>query len=152
VTAPRQTPEWLVERLAAGELSEDDAAQVRARLEAEGRSPAEVLGGARGLEPADPAGRAAGAHGGAHPGARAAAGARRVAGRRAGVRGRHRGAGGGGDAQSRSRWPTWGAARSGGTTVKGPSRLVVYRQTAGTPERLHDGSKAEAGDTFRWPT
>ena len=38
-----KTPDWLIERLAQGELGGDEAAAVRARLEAEGRSPDDVI-------------------------------------------------------------------------------------------------------------
>src|SRR6478752_1470505 len=38
-----KTPAWLIERLAQGELAGDEAAAVRARLAAEGRSPDDVI-------------------------------------------------------------------------------------------------------------
>jgi hypothetical protein len=42
-TPDKKTPAWLVERLAQGELDDEAAAGVRARLVAEGRSPEDVL-------------------------------------------------------------------------------------------------------------
>lgn len=42
-TRENKTPDWLVERLAHGELDATAAAQVRARLEAEGRAPDEEI-------------------------------------------------------------------------------------------------------------
>ena len=42
-TPDKKTPAWLVERLAQGELDAETAAGLRARLEAEGRSPEDVL-------------------------------------------------------------------------------------------------------------
>jgi hypothetical protein len=42
-TREKKTPDWLIERLAHGELDAGAAAQVRARLEAEGRAPDEEI-------------------------------------------------------------------------------------------------------------
>ena len=42
-TREQKTPDWLIERLAHGELDATTAAQVRARLEAEGRAPDEEI-------------------------------------------------------------------------------------------------------------
>jgi hypothetical protein len=42
-TRETKTPDWLIERLAHGELDATAAAQVRARLEAEGRAPDEEI-------------------------------------------------------------------------------------------------------------
>ena len=50
----RNVPDWLLERLALGELDAETAADVRRRLAAEGRSPDDITRGGRGVEPRDP--------------------------------------------------------------------------------------------------
>jgi hypothetical protein len=150
-TREKQTPDWLVERLALGELDAAAAADVRRRLAAEGRdADAELAALATSsreiLE--------------AHPPALVAAA----------VRAR--------DVEARptrgwffalplvlagavavglvARPATHGAApRSEGdvvfenTTIKGATALHVYRRVADRNERLHDGSPAARGDLLQ---
>ena len=66
----RHVPDWLLERLALGELDAETAADVRRRLAAEGRSPDEIDRGRRGVEPGDPRGAARDGDGGGDPAAR----------------------------------------------------------------------------------
>jgi hypothetical protein len=156
-TRKPETPDWLIERLALGELDADAAAEVRRRLAAEGRdADAEVAAlAASNREILD-----------AHPPARIAAAVR---------------------ARAHTRRPrVWlaalplvlaGAAALGlvakptphGTTprpegdvvfentgIKGQTELHVYRHSASGDERLADGARAAAGDllqlAYRAPT
>jgi hypothetical protein len=157
MTTRKQTPDWLVERLALGELDAAAAADVRRRLAAEGRDADAELAAlaASSREILE-----------AHPPARVAASVR---------------------ARAEARRPrTWlfalplvlaGAAALGlvarpstrgaapraegdvvyeNTEIKGQSELHVYRHRASGDERLADGARAATGDllqlAYRAPT
>jgi hypothetical protein len=144
------TPEWLIERLALGELDEAAAADVRARLAAEGRTVEGELG-ALSISNREILNE--------HPPAKLAAAVR---GRAAEARG------------VRSRWilalpltlagaaaialvarpaphgPTGvGAPTLEDTMIKGPAKVHVYRHGAGVDERLGDGARAARGDLLQ---
>jgi hypothetical protein len=155
---PAKTPAWLIERLAQGELDGHEAAAVRARLEAEGRSPDDVIAA---LVLADRETLAT------HPPASVAAEVRRRAAppaRRRPVRVRATFAG--------ATFATAGAlavvlaARhlppappaatpfTEPTTIKGTvptggARLYVYRHASAGDERLADGERAAPGDLLQ---
>jgi hypothetical protein len=149
----RPTPEWLIERLAAGELPEDVAASVRARLEAEGRSPAEVLAAVETsnreiLQSLPPGPVLARVRARVQPPQRAGfflAGAVAL-----------------GAAAVLAVVVTRGPIEPIGeppledTTIKGDPQLIVYRQTRDGHERVRHGSTAAAGDSlqlaYRTPT
>ena len=162
MTSPRRTPDWLLERIALGELPPDELAAARTRLakEPDGGPPGRARGGQPG-----------------RPGAAAA----RARGPRGGVP-RHRGPPCGrasGDARSfrrlarPSRWcrrspprpSSWWSIRRARpraprvdahvpevTRTKGLlPELVVHRQGAAAPERLADGAAAVPGDVVQSP-
>jgi hypothetical protein len=151
MTKPTPTPAWLVERLAQGELDPATAAEVRARLAAEGHAPDEVLAALAAANRAFLAGT---------PKEKAAAAIRSRLARTAPPRrqpliwllpvagvavaavlmiGRLRpGAGAPGDVDIEE-------TRDKGEALKSP-RLVVYRQRDGGNERLHNGTHADRGD------
>lgn len=153
-TTDKKTPAWLLERLAQGELDRETAAEVRARLAAEGRSPDDELAA---LAHADREMLAA------HPPAAAAAEiARRAAARppvsrrpfvfgvafaTAGalaivLAGRHAPL----PAPGSPPEPTSETIGIKGTA--GP-RLYVYRHGADRDRRLADGARATAGDLLQ---
>ena len=82
----RNVPDWLLERLALGELDAETAADVRRRLAAEGRSPDDIAAARRGLEPRDPGRASRRAGRGGDPAARGAGRGGRAARAQAGVR------------------------------------------------------------------
>jgi hypothetical protein len=151
-----RTPEWLIERLASGELPDAEAADVRRRLRAEGRDPDETVAAlARSnaeIVAAVPAATVA------------AAVARRAAGTRAG-RGAPRGwmfgaaiaaAGALGAALLLARpAPAPGGAGAPeqigikGTPAGPGGRLFVYRHHPDGDERLADGARAGRGDLLQ---
>src|SRR5579863_9018293 len=156
---PAKTPAWLIERLAQGELGGDEAAAVRARLEAEGRSPDDVIAA---LVLADRETLAA------HPPASVAAEVRRRAApapRRRPVTVRMTFAGAtlaavGGLAvvvmtgHLPPAPPTSTRPVSESTTIKGTvaasgARLYVYRHASAGDERLADGERAAPGDLLQ---
>jgi hypothetical protein len=162
---PSKTPDWLVERLALGELGPEEAAGLRRRLEAEGRSPDEAIAALAASSQEILA---------AHPVSVVAAAVRRRA------AAPHR-------APARPLWrglvlgaPLAGAGlafalmvvrptsmplpatdgveetaaeqtRMKGTVATGP-RLVVYRQGRAGTERLADGARATRGDLVQLAT
>jgi hypothetical protein len=153
-----KTPAWLLERLAQGELGADEAAAVRARLEAEGRSPDDVIAA---LVLADRETLAA------HPPASVAAEIRR----RAAPPARRR------SSVTRATFagamlatagamavvlatghpsppPTSSSSVAEPTTIKGTAptagaRLYVYRHASDGDERLADGERAAPGDLLQ---
>jgi hypothetical protein len=154
-----KTPDWLIERLAQGELASDDAAAVRARLEAEGRSPDDVIAA---LVLADRETLAA------HPPASVAAEVRRQAARSTGrrsfiVRATFAGATlamGGAlavvlatdhlpPAPRASNVPVSEPTRIKGTAPTDKARLYVYRHASAGDERLADGERAAPGDLLQ---
>ncbi len=154
-----RTPVWLLERLAQGELEGQEAAAVRARLEAEGRSPDDVIAA---LLLADRETLAA------HPPASVAAEVRRRAApparRRSGmVRASFAGAtlatAGALAVVLAARHPLTAPPAaplpvSEPTTIKGTvptagARLYVYRHASAGDERLADGERAAPGDLLQ---
>jgi hypothetical protein len=139
-----KTPEWLIERLALGELDEKAAADVRARLAAEGRSAdAEVAAIAASnkeiLETLPPARIAAAVRGRAAAGRKsrwlmfaplALAGAAAVA-----LVGRP------------TRQPD--SIDVGYEGIKGNTKVLVYRRGAEKNERLSEGARATRGDLLQ---
>jgi hypothetical protein len=156
----QKTPAWLVERLALGELGPVEAAEVRRRLEAEGRSPDEVIAALAASNRELLA---------AHPAADVAAAVRRRAAAAA-------------QPPARALWPrllvTAPLAAAGlavallvvrppappapppgsveqiqikGDRSTGP-RLLVYRQGREGAERLGDGARAAGGDLVQLAT
>jgi hypothetical protein len=150
--AGKKTPEWLIERLALGELDPATAADVRARLAAEGRA-LEVEVGALSISNREILND--------HPPAKVVAAVRR------------RAADG---SRRKARWALAlplalaGAAavafvvRPHGpthrptsvdvpaledTTIKGPAKVHVYRHGTGVDERLGDGARAARGDLLQ---
>ena len=154
-----KTPSWLIERLAQGELSGDEAAAVRARLEAEGRSPddviaALVLADRETLAARPPASVAAEIRRRAAPPARrkpaivratfagatfAMAGALAVflSARQLPV------------APAASPRPLSEPTTIKGTVPAGGARLYVYRHATAGDERLADGGRAAPGDLLQ---
>jgi hypothetical protein len=151
-TRAGKTPEWLIERLALGELDEATAADVRARLAAEGRSVEGELGALaisnrEILSDHPPAGmvatvraRAADRRGRrwvfALPVALAGAAALVLVARPA------------------PHGPATGTTALGApaledTRIKGPAKVHVYRHGAGVDERLADGARAARGDLLQ---
>jgi hypothetical protein len=143
----RKTPDWLVERLALGELDASAAADVRARLAAEGRDADAEVAALRAsnreiLE--------------AHPPARVAAAvrARAATPRRRGWLAALPLALAGAAALVLVARPAPHSGRAGGTggvlleetTIKGPAALGVYRHRPDGDERLADGAAAGRGD------
>ena len=156
-TREPKTPAWLVERLAQGELGADEAAAVRARLEAEGRSPDDVIAA---LALADRETLAA------HPPASVAAEVRRRAARPARRRSSMVRATFAGAtlatagalavvvATGHLSPPSSSSPSSEPTTIKGTAptagaRLYVYRHASGGDERLADGERAARGDLLQ---
>jgi hypothetical protein len=154
-----KTPSWLLERLAQGELAGDDAAAVRERLKAEGRSPDDVLAA---LVLADRETLAA------HPPAAVAAEVRRRAApparpRSSIVRATFAGAtlataGAVAVVLATGHLPSMPAASPlpgrEPTTIKGApaaekARLYVYRHASGGDQRLTDGERAAPGDLLQ---
>lgn len=153
-----KTPTWLIERLAQGELDGNEAAAVRARLEAEGRSPDDVIAA---LVLADRETLAA------HPPTAVAAEVRRRAApparrRPVSVRATFAGA----TLATAGALAVVLAARhlpsppaptlpvSEPTTIKGTAptagaRLYVYRHASAGDERLADGERAAPGDLLQ---
>jgi hypothetical protein len=150
--SPSTTPDWLIERLAQGELDDEAAADVRRRLTEEGRAPDEVLAALRAsnrelLQE--------------HPPAVAAEAIRR---RMAAASARPK----------RARTPLFvfgGPVLAAGAVavallvarptpppegdsgihdrIKTPTRLVVYRHGTSGNERLADGAQAARGDLLQ---
>jgi hypothetical protein len=157
-TRDRKTPAWLIERLAQGELGGDEAAAVRARLEAEGRSPDDVIAA---LVLADRQTLAA------HPPASVAAEIRRRAApapRRRPVTVRMTFAGvslaaagalavvfltGHLPPPPTSTLPVWESTTIKGTVAASGARLYVYRHASAGDERLADGERAAPGDLLQ---
>jgi hypothetical protein len=156
-TPPRktsETPEWLIERLALGELDPATAAEVRARLAAEGRT-LEGEVGALSISNREILND--------HPPARVVAAVRRRAG--VGPRGKARWALAlplalaGAAAILLVAHPTKHGTTATGTTglpptledttIKGPAKVHVYRHGAGVDERLGDGARAARGDLLQ---
>ena len=155
---PSKTPAWLVERLAQGELDGNEAAAVRARLEAEGRSPDDVIAA---LLLADRETLAA------HPPASVAAEVRRRAAPPARRSGIVRATFAGATFATAGALAVVLAARhpltpppaatspvSEPTTIKGTvatagARLYVYRHASAGDERLADGERAAPGDLLQ---
>jgi len=156
---PAKTPAWLIERLAQGELDGTEAAAVRARLEAEGRSPDDVIAA---LIRADREALAA------HPPASVAAEVRRRAATPARRRpvtaratfagatlamagalaivlaGRHLPS-----APPASNLPVSEPTTIKGTAPTGGARLYVYRHASAGDERLAEGERAAPGDLLQ---
>jgi len=154
-----KTPAWLVERLAQGELGGKEAAAVRARLEAEGRSPDDVIAA---LVLADRETLAA------HPPAAVAAEIRRRSApppRRRPVIVRATFAGATlatvgalavvlaarhlPPAPSAPTLPASEPTTIKGTVSTGGARLYVYRHASAGDERLADGERAAPGDLLQ---
>ncbi|HSY39729.1 MAG TPA: hypothetical protein VLA79_09380 [Polyangia bacterium] len=154
-----KTPAWLVERLAQGELGGEESAAVRARLEAEGRSPDEVIAA---LVLADRETLAA------HPPAAVAAEIRRRSApparrRPVAVKATFAGATlatAGAlavvlaarqlpPAPSASTLPASEPTTIKGTVPTGGARLYVYRHASAGDERLADGERAAPGDLLQ---
>jgi len=154
-----KTPAWLIERLAQGELDGDEAAAVRARLAAEGRSPDDVIAA---LVLADRQTLAA------HPPASVAAEVRRRAAppprrRSSIVRATFAGAtlatAGAlvvvlGTGHPPTVTPGSHSPVAEPTTIKGTAptagaRLYVYRHASAGDERLADGARAAPGDLLQ---
>ena len=156
-----KTPAWLIERLAQGELDGDEAAAVRARLTAEGRSPDDVIAA---LVLADRQTLAA------HPPASVAAEVRRRAApptrrRSAIVRATFAGAlatagalvvvlatGHPPTVTPGSRLPVPEPTTIKGTAPTAGARLYVYRHAGAGDERLADGERAAPGISCNSPT
>jgi hypothetical protein len=148
-TRKQRTPDWLVERLALGELDAAAAADVRRRLAEEGRdADAEVAAlAASSREILE-----------SHPPARVAAAVRARAGKprsRAWLAALPLVLAGAAAIGLAVKPATHGAPRSEGdlvfenTTIKGVTALHVYRRVADRSERLHDGSRAARGDLLQ---
>ncbi len=153
-TKTTKTPEWLVERLALGELDPATAAEVRARLAAEGRSSegevgALAISNREILNDVPPARIAAAVRARAAdaPRARASwmlalplvlAGAAAVM---LFARPALHGTGG--------TTPTGVGTPLDETTIKGPAKVHVYRHGPGVDERLGDGARATRGDLLQ---
>ena len=156
---PIKTPAWLIERLAQGELASDEAAAVRARLQAEGHSPDDMLAA---LVRADAETLAA------HPPAVVAAEVRRRAAaslRRRPITVRATFAGAtlataGALAvvlaarqplsvPPASRLPSPEPTTIKGTSPTGGARLYVYRHASAGDQRLVDGERAAPGDLLQ---
>src|SRR3954469_2289864 len=154
-----KTPTWLIERLAQGELDGPEAAAVRARLTAEGRSPEDVIAA---LVLADRQALAA------HPPALVAAEVRRRAAppprrRSAVVRATFAGTtlatagalavvlatGHLPPATPASHLPVSEPTTIKGTAPTGGARLYVYRHASAGDERLADGERAAPGDLLQ---
>ena len=153
-----KTPAWLIERLAQGDLDGGEAAAVRARLEAEGRSPDDVIAA---LVLADRETLAA------HPPASVAAEVRRRAAppprRRSVVQATFAGAtlamagalalvlttGHQPPAPRASRAPESEPTTIKGTAPTAGARLYVYRHASAGDERLADGQRAAPGDLLQ---
>ena len=153
-----KTPAWLIERLAQGELDGKEAAAVRARLEAEGRSPddviaALVLADRETLATLPPASVAAEVRRRAAPPARrrpvvaratfagvtfATAGALAVV-----LAARHL------PAPPASTLPVSEPTTIKGTVPSAGARLYVYRHASAGDERLADGERAAPGDLLQ---
>ncbi|XXF78397.1 ActD-like protein [Myxococcaceae bacterium GXIMD 01537] len=162
MTSPRRTPDWLLERIALGELPPDELASARARLaqEPEGlerlaRLEADTAATLQALPPADVAREVA----------RRAASADRIAQAREGLEVR--------PSPWRRLAPALAlvpvltvafvlAGRPGPGTQTGPDspyevtrlkglepQLVLHRQRGETPERLADGARAAEGDVVQ---
>jgi len=168
---PSKTPDWLVERLALGELGPEEAADVRRRLEAEGRSPevaiAALAASSQEILAAHPAVEVAAAvrrRAAATTTSRAPAPARPL------LRGLVLGAplAGAGLAFAlmvvrptsmpapvpapAAGNPEYIGIKGGNGPVAAGPRLVVYRQGRGGTERLADGARAAHGDLVQLAT
>jgi hypothetical protein len=151
-----KTPAWLLERLAQGELKADEATAVRARLEAEGRSPDDAIAA---LVLADRETLAA------HPPSLVAAEVRRRVAlparwRSSIVRATFAGATlatagalavvlATSHLPSASKLPVSEPTTIKGTAPTGGTRLYIYRHASAGDERLTDGERAAAGDLLQ---
>ena len=154
-----KTPAWLIERLAQGELDSAEAAAVRARLTAEGRSPEDVIAA---LVMADRQTLAA------HPPASVAAEIRRRAApparrRSAVVRATFAGAtlatagalivvlaaGHPTTVTPGSQLPVSEPTTIKGTAPTAGARIYVYRHASAGDQRLADGERAAPGDLLQ---
>lgn len=154
-----KTPVWLIERLAQGELDGNEAAAVRARLEAEGRSPDDViaallLADRETLATHPPASVAAEVRRRAEPPARRrpaivratfAGATLATAGALAVVLAAHRPL----PAPPASTVLFPESTTIKGTRPTGGARLYVYRHASAGDERLADGERAAPGDLLQ---
>ena len=144
----RNVPDWLLERLALGELDAETAADVRRRLAAEGRSPDDIMQAVAASNREHP-GRASRQPGRGRdsPARRQRCGrdaSRTTAGFPLGRAARPRGRRGGGVDDLPGR-PTE-TERSKGSEPSAAPRLYVYRHGADGNQRLSDGARAARGD------
>jgi hypothetical protein len=143
----RNVPDWLLERLALGELDAETAADVRRRLAAEGRSPDDILQAVaasnRELLAELPASQAAAE---IRRRAETAAAAARPAPRRAFLWAAPLALAGAAAAVLMIARPSEETERSKGSEPSTAPRLYVYRHGADGNQRLSDGARAARGD------